>query len=49
MKLKVTLYDETLILSKNFFYIFIIIIFSNFLKKMLKSDGDIGGNAMATE
>jgi hypothetical protein len=39
---------------KKIFYIFIIsndisLNSSNFFKKMLKSDGDIGGNAMATE
>jgi hypothetical protein len=52
--LKVTLYDETLILSKNFLYIFILnndipLNSSNFFKRMLKSNGDIRGNAMATE
>jgi hypothetical protein len=45
-KLKVILYDET--------YIFIIsndisLNSSNFLKKMLKSDRDIGEHAMTTE
>jgi hypothetical protein len=51
---KVTLYDETLILSKIFFYIFILsndisLNSSNFFEKMLKSDRDIGENAMTTE
>jgi hypothetical protein len=51
---KVTLYDETLILSKNFFYIFILgndisLNSSNFFEEMLKSDRDIGENAMTTE